>query len=510
MLIARPEPRRSVGSRLRPWLPDLVFFGIILALVVTWVVGIPRFGSPDEPAHVFKAYGTAHGQLLGDPAPTFSSNYRFYDGPPELGIGNILCYVFKEDIPAGCEGAPNAGHLSTAATYPPYYYGLVGGTARLVGQDVSVRAFRLVSAFSCTVALAAAFALLRRSRGRRWAPLTLISLTPMALFMMASVNPNSIEIAGFILIWALLVRMCTDVELSPRFALASGVVSGAIVMSRTISVVWLVCVAFIALIAVAPGRRRQLFRWPIILRIMGPLAVSGIASLVWLRYSSFQVSDDRAAVDIGLGDVVGRSIDRLPEYYRQAIGILGWLDTRLPFVVYAGWAVALIAVALITLIRSSTRDWLAVAAVVAIWLGLPLAINAATATRAGLTFQGRYTLPILAGLTFLPMFRIHRRPFADGVDTAVRQALMHLALVIITVAEVAGFWQMLRRFSVGAHGKVVLTGPLPWHPSIQPMVLIALNAVVMIALCIATVWFTRRPASQPDDAMTNHLDQSMM
>jgi hypothetical protein len=57
--------------------------GYLLALIIvlaTWAVGMPRFGSPDEPAHVYKAYGTAHGELLGAPAPGFPDNLREFDG----------------------------------------------------------------------------------------------------------------------------------------------------------------------------------------------------------------------------------------------------------------------------------------------------------------------------------------------------------------------------------------------------------------------------------------------
>ena len=48
------------------------YFLALLVVVTTWAVGIPRFASPDEPAHIYKAYGTAHGELLGAPAPGLS------------------------------------------------------------------------------------------------------------------------------------------------------------------------------------------------------------------------------------------------------------------------------------------------------------------------------------------------------------------------------------------------------------------------------------------------------
>jgi hypothetical protein len=64
------------------------------------------------------------------------------------------------------------------------------------------------------------------------------------------------------------------------------------------------------------------------------------------------------------------------------------------------------------------------------------------------------------------------------------------------IAEVGGFWQMLRRFTVGAHGKIILTGDLAWSPPVLPMVLIVVNAVGMIGLA----WSALRPWGQVEAA----------
>ena len=108
------------------------------------------------------------------------------------------------------------------------------------------------------------------------------------------------------------------------------------------------------------------------------------------------------------------------------------------------------------------------------WLALPLVINGFTNSRAGLTYQGRYSLPIFVGLVFLPTGATDRRSAcrasrSDGWSAAV--------LALVVVAEVGAFWQMLRRFTVGAHGKVLLTGDLSWEPPVAPMLLVAINAV---------------------------------
>jgi hypothetical protein len=76
---------RSLGYPLRLAVASLL-------LLLTWTVAVPLFGSPDEPAHLYKAYGTAHGQAIGVPIEGFSSNIRRFDVPAEMGLPpNIMC-----------------------------------------------------------------------------------------------------------------------------------------------------------------------------------------------------------------------------------------------------------------------------------------------------------------------------------------------------------------------------------------------------------------------------------
>ncbi len=181
------------------------YFAALLVVVITWAVGMPRFASPDETAHVYKAYATAHGQLLGKPAEGFPNNLREFEGPAALGPPNLNCYVGQPDVPASCATEISPRLISSAARYPPWYYGLVGAPVAVTGQSQHVFAYRLVSAVLCVALLALAMLLAKRSaRGGVVVALQLVALTPMALFLMASVNPNAIEIAVFVAIWACL------------------------------------------------------------------------------------------------------------------------------------------------------------------------------------------------------------------------------------------------------------------------------------------------------------------
>ncbi len=213
---------------------------------------MPRFASPDETAHVYKAYATAHGQLLGKPAPGFPNNLREFDGPASLGPPNLNCYVGQPDVPASCATEISPRLISSAARYPPWYYGLVGVPVAVAGQSQHVFAYRLVSAVLCVALLALAMLLSKRSRRGDVVALQLVALTPMALFLMASVNPNAIEIAVFVAIWACLARLVTDPEPPERLLILASFLAAAVVLMRPISIVWLAGVVAIVLIGLEP------------------------------------------------------------------------------------------------------------------------------------------------------------------------------------------------------------------------------------------------------------------
>ena len=455
------------------------YFLAALVVVLTWAVGVPRFASPDEPAHIYKAYATAHGQLLGKAAPGFPDNLREFDGPDSLGLPNLQCYNGHPDQPASCAGVGAPPLISSAARYPPWYYGLVGVPVAVAGESGKALPYRLVSAVFCVALLALAMFLTKRSRRGDLAALQLAAVTPMALFLMASVNPNAIEIAVFVAMWACLARLATDAELPLRVLILASWLGAAVVLMRPISIVWMAGMVAVVLIGMSPVRRRQLYSWRTLAWVAGPTAGALVVSWIWAVYAKIEVKDDRLTNSLSLGAALRRSVDNWSGYFRQTVGVLGWLDTVMPSFVYALWIVALVGIAMIHVRGATPRRLIAFAALIVVWLALPLLINGFTNSRAGLTYQGRYSLPIFVGVAFLPLW--NERPSVRRPQL-VQRGLVIAVVAVAIVAEVGAYWQTLRRFTVGAHGKIVLTEPLAWEPSVAPMALIVLNAAAMIAV----------------------------
>ena len=480
-------------------------FAATTAVLLTWVIGMPRFVSPDEPAHWYKAYATAHGQAIGVPVEGLPSNIRRYEVPAEMGIPDLGCFFFRPDVPAGCAvGAIEAG-ISSAAVYPPPWYGVVGGGARLVGQADSLRVNRAVGAVTCAALLAVAFSVARRAPSGRLAPLLLLAATPMTLFLAASVNPSGFEVAGFVLLWALCLHLAGAGAPSRRSGAIVGLVIAMLLLSRFASVIWVGYGSIVLMLALGIAGVRRFLTRDFLVPALGISAVAVALLLGWSRYAGIDAEDSRLAIDVGPREAARLTWERMPDFAEQMIGLLGWLDTEIPWYAHLAFVVFTL-VATVGIVAS--RDRRLIVAGVAVLVGLvvvPIGINVASAASAGLVWQGRYSLPLYAMVGFLGMLGWHRH-LERRPDRRTLTAVRLSAVTCFAIAEVAAFWQALRRFTVGANGKIWLDDPLGWSPGVAPMVLVVANVVAVGALVAVVLVGTASPESVPDLASGDRAD----
>jgi hypothetical protein len=169
-------------------------------------------------------------------------------------------------------------------------------------------------------------------------------------------------------------------------------------------------------------------------------------------------------------DVVMQTDENLVE----AIGVLGWLDTVVPAGAVDLWLLAIGALVGAAILAGS-RDaliWAAVlagATVLTSWV-----LELVQGNSSGLYWQGRYSLPLLAGVPVIVARSLDlRRARADTVARAIGVA----ALTIVNVAA----WAAARRFGVGTSGSVL---PWRWNTPIQPVQ----PLVLLVAHAAASVW----------------------
>jgi hypothetical protein len=488
----RPEPSGPVRSRPRFGAIWALSSAIFFALSLCWIIATPVGGGPDEPAQMIKAAATVRGELVGDDVAGTSTAMRRMTIPQAYAHAAEIagCYQFRPDQRANCQPAWSGGTRPTkintyVGRYPPFYYLLVGLPTLVTSSIWGFYAMRTISALICAVLVGLALAVAAAyGRSRLLVLGVAICVTPMLAFMSAVINASSMEMAAGLLAWtAGLVLVLDHVKAPPRAVVGALVAGGAaLALSRSISPFWVGCVlgtmflldprGIIALLR-RPGPARK--------GIIALVAVCAGAVLYALPTKSFSVYPAGRPVPKGATtwQIIDLAWDRIPSYYRQFIGVFGWLDAKSPPISIWIWAVLLVGTVLIGLIAGSWRQRICMALIGIAIVTVPTAITSSHARVDGLVWQSRYSYPIDVGLLLLAMAVASHGFFAKR---PVVRVIVVLAAIAIAIAQVASFFQTLRRYVVGIHGTThfFFNHPGQWQPPLPPFVLIGAAGGVLI------------------------------
>jgi Predicted membrane protein (DUF2142) len=488
----RPEPSGPDRRRLRFGAIWALSSAIFFSLTLCWIIATPVGGGPDEPAQMIKAAATVRGELVGDDVAGTSTALRRMTIPQAYARAAAIagCYQFRPDQRANCQPAWSGGMRPSRVNtyvgrYPPFYYLLVGLPTLVTPSIWGFYGMRTISALICAVLVGLAFAVAGAyGRSRLLVLGVAISATPMLAFMSAVINASSMEMAAGLCAWtAGLVLVLDHVKAPPRpvvGALVAG--AAALALSRSISPFWVGCLlgtmflldprGIIALLR-HPGPARKGF--------VAVVAVCAGAVLYALPTKSFSVYPAGQPVPKGATtwQIAHLAWDRIPGYYRQFIGLFGWLDAKSPPISIWIWAVLLVGTVLIGLIAGSWRQRICMVLIAIAIVSVPTAITTSHARVDGLVWQARYSYPIDVGLLLLAMAVASHGLFAKRW---VVRVLVVLGAVVIATAQLASFFQTLRRYVVGAHGTphFLFNHPAQWQPPLPPFMLIGAVGGILI------------------------------
>ncbi|HEX7095109.1 MAG TPA: DUF2142 domain-containing protein, partial [Acidimicrobiales bacterium] len=163
-------------------------------------------------------------------------------------------------------------------------------------------------------------------------------------------------------------------------------------------------------------------------------------------------------------------------------------DTQVPQLVHVVWLMALGAALLNALATKSWRHRVALLTLLAAVTALPVAIEVREAAELGVSWQGRYTLPVACGLPILAALLVAKvrtpRSFVTTFPNIVAASLV--------VAHVVAYYQLLRRYSVGANGRLWFFTSARWDPPVPSLLLLILYAASITALAWAALAPERR------------------
>jgi hypothetical protein len=111
---------------------------------------------------------------------------------------------------------------------------------------------------------------------------------------------------------------------------------------------------------------------------------------------------------------------------------------------------------------------------------IPIVFEAANAHNLGYVWQGRYTLPLAAGIPLVAAGAVVNGYLTDRMHRRVATVIP----VILVIAEFAIFFQALRRYTVGLRGPFIPFGG-KWHP---PFGTVAIAVAFIVLLVAFGVW----------------------
>jgi hypothetical protein len=390
---------------------------------------------------------------------------------------------------------------SYTGTYPPLYYALVGWPSRLLSPYRALYAMRLCSVLASAALLASAFASLRRlAPGGAGVTAVALSVTPIVLFLMGSINPSGFEIAAALATWAALLDLLrrrgpVSIRLTTRVVVATTCFAAARPLSPVFAVL-----AVAAVVAIAATRERLAeLRRDRNAVAGGALIVAGlVVSGAWILWS--KAYDSFAGIPqpgLTFTQALRHSIDLEPRHTLQMFGVFGWLDAPTPWGMALPWLLAVTTLVVAALVLGTGRQRLVLAGWLAACIAIPLVAEADRAARYGYIWQGRYTLPLGMGVTVLAGWIIATSPRTPA--RAVRRAAVVVA-VAMAAGQLLAHGIALTRYIVAVPGRQAFAylGGGHWQPPIDRWILFA-GAVVACALYATwLVLISGEPTAPPD------------
>lgn len=461
----------------------VVTFLLCFGVAATWSAASPMYAVPDEIAHMVRAAAAARGDIYGRHVE--GSEIRTYTAPPVLiprtnnpSLAHMEpCYAANSRQSPSCLVLSGDRHdiqiRSSATSYPPAYYLMVGWPSAFIKGVDGLYAMRVANAAVFAALLAMATASL--GIGRRWAPAYIalaIAITPLAWFLGGGVSPSSIAIAAGIATWCGGHRVLTARSERPastvwRFALPLCL----LLVVRRDSLVWgSLIVAALAVLLTRERLREMLASRVVIGWGMLCIACGAYAALTAMAGGSKFVGGEATGDAVDAGGAVFVLVE-------QMVGVLGWLDTAMPAGAYVLWYMVFGALVFTFLALARRRAILTVVVVVAL---TTLVIVTFGAQRHPY-FQGRYAMPLavgvplIAGLGLVTDAGSLRLPRRSVIIAGSAPALVHLL----------AYYQHLRRYALSGESTWWLFGDVQWRPPTAPLAVLVVAHVVLVALLSA-------------------------
>ena len=401
-----------------------------------WLAISPLGSVPDEPAHVIYASAVVDGQL------GIQENWGEVFVPADVAsVSSKTCFAFKPDVPASCQHDLTPDESATQMVlgttgYPPLYYAAVGLPLLFGFNENSWYAMRLISIALASLLIGLALFAARSTLELNSSTAVLLALTPMVSYMVASVNPNGLDIvAGITFTFSLVhfwIASRKNLNLDATKLLISAAVSAA-VLSNVRPYSWLLTIALILVLVIGCSGLLTFIKTSINKKISLTIPLTLLTGFAWTFYVRTSQANYGATVTLAdqssFTQVIRDTVPRLDNYWTSTVGLFGWIDHTGFQLLEQAWISTILLIAIsITLIgvlreKISTALFIVGSVIVA-----PIGIYLLLFTD-GVGYQARYAMALTCSIPILLQAFVSNKNYFDNksiVNTAVP------ALVLVT------------------------------------------------------------------------------
>jgi hypothetical protein len=198
------------------------------------------------------------------------------------------------------------------------------------------------------------------------------------------------------------------------------------------------------------------------------------------------------------GQAVIEVFQRWGGWLDQAVAVFNWLALRVPEPIYVFWEIA---AGTLLVLALALGGWVERWRLLVVFAGavlLPGVLQVWYVNENGFITQGRYLLPILAGLVLLAAFVLDEHGFPERAAAS----LTRLILLVVIPIQVFCFVFMMARWQHGLpdYGKLGPSSLNPftgsWHPPVGSVLPLFL-ALAGLGVVSVIAWVAARPAAEP-------------
>jgi hypothetical protein len=496
----------------RRWLTLLIAFVAVLAPMALWALASPIGSIPDEPSHAIRAAAVARGQFVSEP---WVKNPALAEATVPENIANahdLVCFAFDPEKTADCQDAVRDRDQdlvttgNSAGLNSPVFYALVGWPSLFLHGDAAFYGMRLAGAVLSALAVAIMVMQLTLLARFRWAVVGgVVAITPMVLYLGGSINPNGLEAAAAGGLFATLLATFRGVQLGRRLWEQAGLAlltASFLLTGRSISLLWVLVIAVVAMLLGSRQRTLELLRKPAAWALIAGLAAVGLLTVLWYVFPPVYGTETEPGNPgvIGLAFVFVFTLLQTVDFLFGMIGLFGWVDTSAPSLTVAVWVAAILLMLATSVIWGRAGSRWAVWVLLAVTVLVPPITQIGVYAQSGFIWQGRYMLAILVCLLIAAGLALDDAGI--GADAKLSRFVTG-GYVLLAAGQLLAFFMVLRRYIVGADGSLsAMLFDDGWEPPFGWNSLVVLFALVMIVwVLLARRLFRAAPIVEPSHAV---------